>query len=175
MQLPTLQQQLKQTPDTLVGIIKAFNAQTFNQSTEVSGWTAGQVTDHIIKACDIAALLDGNVKSADRDPDALSEGIAKMFLDFTIKMESPDFIIPGNGPFDPQQSIDTLTQIWQTLQQKAAASDLSLLCLDFEMPVNGALTRQEWLSFIVVHTQRHIHQLRKIAAELTIPLPAAAE
>ncbi len=173
MQIPALQQQLQQTAHTLTSIIKAFNAHTFNQSTEVSGWTAGQVTDHVTKACDIAALLEGNVKPADRDPDALSEGIANMFLDFTIKMESPDFIIPGNGPFDPQQSADTLNQIWQALQQKATELDLSLLCLDFEMPVNGALTRQEWLSFIVVHTQRHIHQLRKIAAGLNISLPSA--
>jgi len=175
MQIQTLRQQLQQTPDTLTGIISAFNSRTFNQPIEASGWTAGQVTDHITKASDIAALLEGNVKPADRDPDALSEGIAQMFLDFTIKMESPDFIIPGNGPFDPQQSINTLSQIWPTLQQKAAKLDLSLLCLDFEMPVNGALTRQEWLSFIIVHTQRHIHQLRKIAAELNISLPAAAE
>lgn len=175
MQLPALQQQLQQTPATLIGIIQAFNTQTFNQFTAVSGWTAGQVTDHLIKACDIAALLDGNVKPADRNPDALSEEIANMFLDFTIKMESPEFILPGDGPFDPQQSIDTLTRIWQPLQQKAAELDLSLLCLDFEMPVNGALTRQEWLSFVVVHTQRHIHQLRNIAAELNISLPSAAE
>jgi hypothetical protein len=174
MQLPTLKQQLQQTPDTLTGIIAAFNNHTFNQSTEVSGWTAGQVTDHLIKACDIATVLEGNVKSADRDPDALSAGIANAFLDFSIKMNSPDFILPGNGPFDPQQSIQTLTNIWQTLRLKAEQLDLSALCLDFEMPVNGALTRQEWLSFVVVHTQRHIHQLRKIAGELHISLPATA-
>jgi hypothetical protein len=31
------------------------------------------------------------------------------------------------------------------------------------MPTVGLITRAEWLSFIVVHTQRHIWQLKNIS------------
>lgn len=174
MNIQQLKEQLRQTPDTLDNIISAFTPATFNQTTTASAWTAGQVADHLIKACNMTALLEGNVKPTDRDPDALSEDIAGLFLNFDIKMEAPDFIVPGSGPFDPQQSSRALNNIWLALRHKADELDLSLLCLDFELPGTGALTRQEWLSFGIVHTQRHIRQLRNIAAELRVSLPSAS-
>jgi hypothetical protein len=52
---------------------------------------------------------------------------------------------------------------WTGLARAAKTQDLHATCLDFEMPTVGTLTRIEWLSFAVVHTQRHIWQLKKMA------------
>ncbi|MBE7179216.1 MAG: DinB family protein, partial [Mucilaginibacter polytrichastri] len=43
--------------------------------------------------------------------------------------------------------------------------DLSMLCLGFDFPGLGFLTRYEWLYFNIYHTQRHIRQLRNILGE----------
>ncbi len=37
-----------------------------------------------------------------------------------------------------------------------------MICLDNELPTFGTLTIYEWISFALVHTQRHTQQLKKI-------------
>jgi len=85
------------------------------------------------------------------------------FLNFSIKMQSPDFIIPSNEPKDKSFMMQSLKDAFAGLARVARSQDLLVTCLDFEMPTVGHMTRLEYLSFVVVHTQRHIWQLKKIA------------
>jgi hypothetical protein len=48
------------------------------------------------------------------------------------------------------------------------------LCMEFDFPGFGHLTRYEWLKFIVFHTQRHIHQLKQIKNALVNQSQAGA-
>src|SRR5690606_23068765 len=120
-------------------------------------WTAGQVAEHVLKSSGVAEILYGNVEPADRAPDQHVAPLREQFLNFGIKMQSPEFILPSDGDHDKAQLAADLENVWKKTAAAAATLDLSMMCLDFALPTIGTMTRYEWISFLVVHTQRHIH------------------
>jgi hypothetical protein len=156
--------EIERSADDFVMTLSKFDNEHLNTVPFTGSWTAGQVADHIRKATD--GLPDQKTKSADRDPELYVETLQSLFLDFTAKYESPEFILPDNGPFEKGSLIKQLERVRDTNAAIAREKDLALLCLDFEMPGLGALTRYEWLKFIVAHTQRHAYQLKNIAEKI---------
>ena len=59
-----------------------------------------------------------------------------------------------------------VTDKFDKLIEAARTLDLSLTCIDFEIPTFGLFTRLEFVWFYIVHTQRHTFQLQKIAGVL---------
>jgi hypothetical protein len=49
-------------------------------------------------------VLTGNTKPADRKPDASNEMIENIFLDFSKKLKSPEFILPTEEPQDKSRT-----------------------------------------------------------------------
>ena len=83
-------------------------------------------------------------------------------LDLNKKFESPEFIVPPETNYEKQSLIETLTAQNQQAAKGIATLDLTKTSSHFSLPNIGTMTRLEIFSFILVHTQRHIHQLRKI-------------
>ncbi|MEH6306742.1 DinB family protein [Olivibacter sp. CPCC 100613] len=146
--------------DEFVGLIVKFDEWHINQKPPYGGWTAAQVADHIIQGT--AGLPDSHTQAPTRKIDAYVESLRDIFLNFEIKLESPDFIYPGNGPFDKSELITALESNKQQHVKTITNTDLTALCLDFEFPTYGFLTRYEWLMFIRFHVHRHSHQLMQI-------------
>jgi hypothetical protein len=115
-----------------------------------------------------ADLLKGPVKDTERAPDAAVEGIKSAFLNFDIKMQTPDFMRPEKKNYDKDGLLEALSGIKADIITSAATLDLSKTCLSFELPVLGYVTRLEAVSFVICHTQRHIHQLKNIYTKLII-------
>lgn len=166
MDIMKLAQEINQSAGSFMALISRFNNEQLNTIPFKGSWTAGQVADHIIKATD--GLPDNDTKPVDRIPDKHVEGIKSVFLDFTVKFVSPNFIIPGNGPFETNLILRELLRIKKQNVAAATTKDASAICLDFELPGFGYLTRYEWLQFSVYHTQRHTQQLEKIAEKILI-------
>jgi hypothetical protein len=99
--------------------------------------------------------------------DLYVDTLRSLFLDFSVKFESPGILRPGDGPFVVGSQVSTLSQIKDNHVATALNTDLSVLCLGFEMPGLGFLTRYEWLDFFAVHTKRHTHQLKNIKEKMT--------
>jgi hypothetical protein len=148
------------TGDQLQQVLATFTAAQLNTAPYKDSWTAGQVAGHILKFCG-TTLLYGNTAATDRAADELIPGIRELFLDFSIKMNAPDFVLPEEGTYTATIQTE-LEQAWEQLHQAVRTLDLHLLCLDFELPGFGALTRLEWVWFMMIHTQRHIRQLQEI-------------
>jgi hypothetical protein len=148
----------------LTEVIVAIPDEQFNKVPFEDSWTAAQVSEHIFKALGVEVLY-GATKPTDRVPD---EKVAEVmiFLDFTIKMKSPDFILPSDEPQDKAPLLNGLEDKLNKLIEAAQTLDLTLTCLDFEIPEIGAFTRLEFLWFYVFHTKRHIHQLQNITKAL---------
>ena len=126
-------------------------------------WTPGLVGEHIIKSVsNLPAFLNKNTEPTSRPYDAQCAPLRKVFLDFTIKMKSPDFIIPSASHHDKDSILSTFSKLKMQMIEAVETLDLTLSCKSFELPGSGFLTRMEWLTFFVVHTKRHTHQLRKI-------------
>lgn len=157
--------EIENTADELLQLIDSFQQETFNEVPFKDSWTPGQVAEHIfLSASGILSTVNGNTGPTQRDPHQMIAPLRDAFLNFNIKMQSPDFIIPSQEPKDKAKLLRSMKNTWIGLAQAAGTQDLNATCLDFEMPTVGNLTRIEWISFAVVHTQRHIWQLKKIAA-----------
>ena len=164
METIKLAEEINETADTFINLISRFDNNQLNTIPFQGSWTAGQVADHIIKAT--SGLPDERTRSVARPPDEQVEGIKSVFLDFSLKFQSPDFIVPGAGPFDIDYILHQLSRVKKQNAATAMTEDTSKLCLDLELPGFGYLTRYEWLQFSVYHTQRHIHQLKNISEKI---------
>lgn len=164
MHRETLAEEMQQAADEFMATLSRFSNEQLNTVPFAGSWTAGQVADHIRKATD--GLPDANTKAADRDPSLYVETLTSLFLDFKAKYESPEFVRPDIGPFQTRALLRELVRIKNENAAIALTRDLTHLCLDFEMPGLGHLTRYEWLKFMVAHIQRHSYQLKNIAEKI---------
>src|SRR5215212_1916501 len=79
----------------LLTMIASLSEPTLNTIPFKNSWTAAQVTAHVTKSnSSIAQALRMEAKPSERDPGERVQELKKMFLDFTIKFQSPDFILP---------------------------------------------------------------------------------
>ena len=162
-----LAKQADQTLTELIELVEAIPTEKFNTVPFKDSWTAGQLTQHMVMSnSGFADLLNGQVKDTERVPDAAVEGIESAFLNFDIKMQSPDFIRPEKKNYDKNGLLAALSRIKADIITSAATLDLSKTCLSFELPVIGYVTRLEAVSFVICHTKRHIHQLKNIYTKL---------
>ena len=140
--------------------VRSFTPQQFNTVPSTGGWTPGQVTEHIILAT--GGIPDEHVAEADRLFSARDETTRSVFTDYMHKMEAPEMLHPEMKAYDQEQQLAVIEGVREAHLKGIAEKDLFALCLDFELPVWGTLTRYEWWKFIGYHTDRHIHQLEKI-------------
>lgn len=156
--------EIEHTASELLQVTGRFGQSAFNTAPFEGSWTPGQVVEHIyLSASGILSTVKGNTGPTERDPRQMVAPLRDAFLNFNIKMQSPDFILPSNDPQDKSSMMQSLKDTFAGLAEVARTRDLLVTCLDFDMPTVGRMTRLEWISFAVVHTQRHIWQLKKMA------------
>jgi len=161
--------ELFSTKTALLEVLDRFSDHNFNSVPAIGGWTGGQVAEHVLLSVSgVADALDGPVKLADRDPEQHVKLLGDIFLNFGMKMKSPDFILPSDTPKDKKALIHLLGEAFDRILRVAGSSDLDVICTTFEMPTLGMLSRKEFIWFTVVHTKRHVHQLHNIIDYLKI-------
>lgn len=152
-----------QTFTKLLKILSSIEEEKFNAIPFPGSWTAGQLAQHVIlSARAFVQLLNGPVKDTERDPEANIPNLKAMFLDFSTKMQSPNFIIPEGRHYNKQELINTIQDIKANLLKAIETLDTTKTCTAFEVPASGYITRAEGITFAIVHTQRHVHQLKNI-------------
>jgi hypothetical protein len=155
--------ELTATKENLLKVLKDFKQEEFNKVPFKDSWTAGQVAEHIYKSVKGGPyLLNNEGLPTQRHPEQNVPNLRAMFLDFSIKMKSPDFILPSNEPKDKNELTKLLDESLTGIIDAAKKQDPTLTVKDFEFPGSGPVTRIELLNFISVHTQRHIHHLQNI-------------
>jgi hypothetical protein len=155
--------ELTATKENLLKVLKNFKQEEFNKVPFKDSWTAGQVAEHIYKSVKGGPyLLNNEGLPTQRNPEQNVPNLRAMFLDFSTKMKSPDFILPSNEPKDKNELTKLLDESLTGIIDAAKKQDPTLTVKDFEFPGSGPVTRIELLNFISVHTQRHIHQLQNI-------------
>lgn len=163
----TVRQNIRQTLGKLADTVSQFDQSQIDVIPFEGSWTAGQVTEHISKGMSgMPQLVAGKTDKPTRPFDEKAQYMRDTFLDFLVKFESPDFLLPTQEKHDKQQLIGRLRQIENELLGVAEKQDLTLLLLDFEMPQSDHLTICEMLEFMMAHAQRHIHQLENIYRRL---------
>ncbi len=146
----------------LVQQLSSLNDEQLNAVPFEGSWTAGQLGNHLYKSYNVMDVLNGNVEETDRNPVAKLAEIEKTFKDFTIKMKSPEMVLPTTEHIDKERLLSSLKERIEPQREAIKTMDLSKTCLDAEIPGGGPFTRQEWLGFNTIHTERHNHQLKNI-------------
>lgn len=154
------------TTGELLKLLSSLTEEQLNIPPFENSWTAGQIGDHLYRSYSVMQILTGNVEDTDRAPDEKLPEIEKLFLDFSIKMDSPKEILPSTKPINKDILIDGLKERIASQRNIILTKDLSKICRDFEIPEYGPFTRLEWIGFNTVHTQRHIHQLKDIIQKI---------
>jgi DinB family protein len=150
---------------TFEGLYKAllvFNDYNLDRKPAPESWSAGQVAEHLIKGMSGIGRMGVKTVKVDRAADEKVAAIKKMFLDFSIKMTSPEFIEPTEEQHNLSGQLAGLKEIEEQHRCIAEDADLSLESQVFELPGFGAFTLYEWVSFNMVHAQRHTQQLHRI-------------
>lgn len=157
--------QIDSTEAALLDTFGSLSQQELNTVPFEGSWTPGQLSEHLEKSYGVDTLY-AETADTTRDPAAMIAPIKAMFLDFSTKMQSPDFIYPHGDHYEKEAVCRVLKTRWTDIRKAATTLDLSKTCLAFEFPGSGPLTRLEWLNFFVIHTQRHLHQLRNMQKAL---------
>ena len=163
----TLLQEFEETTVDLFKILSSFTQEEFNKIPFEGSWTAGQVSEHLFKSeSNIPKVLAGNSKETERDPFEKTGVIRSVFLDYTKKLKSPEFILPSNEPKNKDYFIEGFERTRKELRSLIHTIDLSKTFTDFNFPQMGQLTGWEWICFAVTHSRRHIRQMNNIAERL---------
>lgn len=153
---------MKTSFEELIQLLSNLDQQQLNEVPFEGSWTAAQVGDHLFQSYELIDILRENAEQASRPIDQKVQDIQELFLNFEVKFQSPVSILPYKGVIDKVELLHGLECRTKQLIDFAGANDLSLICAGFEFPGFGTLTRLELLTFIDVHTRRHIHQLKNI-------------
>lgn len=168
MENDELYRNLDQTLAAFPETVASFSPEQLNRIPFEGSWTAGQVAEHMILAnSGFAELITGPVSNTERQPGQNVTGIRKAFLNFDVKMKSPDFVLPTKDAHEKEELLDALGKIRKSILEAVEAGDLAKTCTAFSVPALGHLTRLEALHFVLYHTQRHIHQLKNIHSSLS--------
>tara|TARA_R110000796_G_scaffold252637_1_gene389569 strand:- start:11172 stop:11669 length:498 start_codon:yes stop_codon:yes gene_type:complete len=158
--------QWKETSSELIKLLNSVSQEKFNKIPFEGSWTAGQLGDHLLKSYGAVEVLNGSTEKTDRPADEKVAEVKSLFLDFSIKMNSPEEILPSEKPLNKESIINGLQEKIEAFNLVIENKDLTETCTDYAIPEYGPFTRLEWIHFSIVHTQRHVHQLRKIISNL---------
>jgi hypothetical protein len=144
----------------LLIMIAGLSESILNTVPFAGSWTAAQLVTHVTKSnISIAQALDMEAKKVERNADERAHELKEIFLDFTIKFQSPDFIVPAEGPYEKEAVVAKLNRSMERLKDQRMKADLFEI---LSLPAFGEITKLELLYFVLYHTQRHIHQLKNI-------------
>jgi hypothetical protein len=161
----TLRAALTKSFDNFIETFSALEADAVNQIPFTGSWTPCQVVVHIIMATD--GVPDGNTSPAHRPYDANLAKIRPWWEDLSQKFKSPEPLQPDDQPRSKNVLLEELNRVRGKDLAIIDKADLTVVCLDFELPGVGYLTRFEWLWFIEMHLRRHQFQLANMLKHVT--------
>ena len=150
--------------NAIIEKVAALSQSEINKVPFSGSWTAAQVIEHLCKS-DQAMIqaLNGPEQPTSRPPDNMVENLRTIFLDFSTKLPSPEFIIPSSQTFDKENLLGTFRAGRKELGKAIQTLDLTATV---HMPIFGKPTRMEIIAFVIFHTMRHTNQVKNITEKL---------
>lgn len=164
----SLKKKLDHNTEALLSKIGEIADDQFHSKPDAETWSPAQVVEHLYRSeFGIPKLFSGPVKSdPDRDSETLIAKMRSQFLDPDKKLKAKGVILPGEEVKPKEQLISNFQSLREKIAIMADENDASEVCLSFEHPVFGHLTREEWVYFNIFHTERHMDQIDRILERL---------
>jgi len=149
----------------LLSLLMPLSEAQVNTVPFKGSWTAAQMARHVCKSNNaMAQAMEMEGKSAARDIAAKAGELKETFLNYSIKFNSPSFIVPEEKAYKKDVLLASLKKSNEVLTANAAKADVAVM---IDLPAAfGEITKLELLHFVVYHTERHIHQLKNILKHL---------
>jgi hypothetical protein len=148
----------------LADLMLSVDENKINTVPYEGSWTAPQLLTHVTGSINgMANAMCMDAKPAERDPGARIEELKKIFLDVSNKFKSPEFIVPEEGIYERQPTIDKLNKSFEQLKSNANSANLNDLIEGLPL---GPITKLEIIHFTLFHTERHLQQMKKICDAL---------
>ena len=160
-----LRRSLEEGFNRFINSFNDFDHDEVNRIPFPGSWTPAQVASHIILATD--GVPDSSTKPADRDAGALLDKIRPWWEDLNQKFQSPEPLRPDDKARNKHELLSELDRVNEKDLALVDNAELSAVCLDFELPSIGYLTRYEWLWFIEMHLNRHTFQLKNMRLKMS--------
>ncbi len=152
--------ELRETSAKLFRLLASYSQEQVNTIPFENSWTPAQVAEHVTRSNKgIAQALSMEGKTTERDPGEGAQKLKAMFLDFNVKFQSPEFILPTQNYYQKEILMEELKKSTRHLEELARKVNLSE---EINLHPFGKITKLELLYFVLYHTQRHIHQVKNI-------------
>src|SRR5690242_10235466 len=94
---------LDDTTSEFLRCVSLFDENEINKIPFEGSWTGAQVAEHVTRSNrGITKELQKEGKACDREPDAGVDQIKSIFLNFTKKLKSPEFILPAKSVYEKE-------------------------------------------------------------------------
>src|SRR5690349_3528947 len=94
---------LEKVNKTLFETIDGFTPEAFNQVPFEGSWTAAEVVEHLRRSDGgLLKMLNGEKQQPGRDPGANLPKMKSSFLNFDVKLKSPETIVPEHREYDKE-------------------------------------------------------------------------
>ena len=148
----------------LTDLMLAVDEDKINTIPYDGSWTAPQLLRHVTKSINgMTKAMHMDAKPAERNPGERIEELKKIFLNFSKKLTQPDFIVPEELIYEKQSSIEELNKSFNRFKESVVNANLDDLVVGLPL---GPITKLEIIHFVLYHTQRHLHQMKKICEAL---------
>ena len=127
-----------------------------NMKRADGGWTVGEIADHVVKGT--RADL-GAVKKTERPYDQHATGIRDLFLNFNLRFPAAPVLQPEAKHYSMEGIFSSLDDSKEEILKMIDKDDLTVTCVDIQLPVWGSLTKYEWLVLFENHIIRHTRQV----------------
>src|SRR4030095_3580873 len=117
---------LDETTAELFALISSADPDIINVVPFENSWTAAKLSSHVTKSNNaITQALKMEGKKSERDPRGRVEELETIFLDFTVKFQSPAFILPADGIYQKESLVADLERSIEQMKQIRIQADLS--------------------------------------------------
>jgi hypothetical protein len=149
----------------LTELMSAVDEDKVNTIPYEGSWTAPQLLRHVTKSINgMTKAMQTEANPAERDPSERIGQLKDIFLDFSKKLTQPEFIVPEDRIYEKQSVIEGLNKAFTRFKESAVNADLDGHVEGLPL---GPITKLEIIHFVLYHTQRHLHQMKKICEALS--------
>lgn len=153
--------EIKISTQKVIQILSEFPEELFNLKPAPEKWSAAETAEHlvVVEGLILSVVNGKKVYSDGREICQKRESIKAVFGDFEKKLTAPEPIQPKGLVSRKSEVIETFSSLRGKQEEALRNLDLSMVCEDFSHRVFGNLTVCEWISFIIAHSERHLHQV----------------
>jgi uncharacterized damage-inducible protein DinB len=162
MELQEIKQNLKETRDDLLEMIKDLSEEQLNKRKDPGSWSIGQVCQHLSKTEELYVIAIRRGLKSNEDSTVEHKPL-EFLLDRSNKWEAPDIARPTDEIWRAEEIIGKLDQSRERLLELLdTVEDPSVLSRrHFTHPVFKEMLLLEWVRSLYLHEQRHMEQIKE--------------